>query len=104
MSIRIAPIVLRVCQGNGEYTPQEVVDYILNEGDDSFIGNGILSLREEAHKTLGEIIEKYNISVDQKLQRDSSEAGKSISDLLSNYSSRKIGLILKKAREDGILI
>jgi hypothetical protein len=104
MTIRISPIVSRICYRNKEYTLQEVVEYISDEGDDAFLGSEILLLRAQSTSKLREISEKHGLSMDQKLQRDSSEAGKSISDILGQYSNRQIGLILREASRRRILV
>ena len=104
MSIRIAPIVSKVCYHNGEYIPQEVADYILDNSDDAFIGSEILNLRTRSQSKLGKTIEKYGLTMDQKLQRDSSEAGKSVSDILLQHSGEKIGLIQQSARKRRLLV
>jgi len=97
MSVRIAPIVSEVCHNGREYTSQEVIDYISDEDEDAFIGPDIIGLREDSQSRLKKAIEEYSLSMDQKLQKDSSEAGETISAILYGYSNRKIGLIFKSA-------
>lgn len=104
MSIRIAPIVSRVCYDNREYTLQEVADYISDTSDDAFIGFSIFDLRAKSHQKLKEMVKKYSLKMDQTLQRDSSEAGKSISDILLQHSGEKVGLIQRSAAERHLLV
>ena|SRR3989344_6765092 len=105
MTIRIAPIVSRICYGNEEYTPQEVADYITQADGEGFgDSNQVVILREKSQLEFKEAVEKYNLSMDQKLQRDSSEAGRSLSDILSKHSSEILTLIQKGASKRRILI
>ena len=99
MTIRIPEIVSNICYDNQEYTPQEVADYLSDTGDDEFIGANIFTLRATSHQRLREVVEKYGLTMESKLQKDSSEAGKLIAEILQGHSSSKIRLIQRSASE-----
>ena len=105
MSIKVSPFVTSVCYMNGEYTPQQVADYIAQtEGENLANPVQIDLLKARSKKKLAEVVEKYGLKMDQPITRDSSQAGAEISDLVGRHSGDHIQLIKIGASERGVWV
>ncbi len=105
MSIRVSPFVTTVCYMNGEYTPQQVADYIAQTNEEDLADPCFLAtLKAKSRKKFDGLVERYGLKMDQPLTRDSSEAGRELSDLVGRHSGDHIHLIQVGASERGIWV
>jgi len=120
MSIKIPDFVREIYSMNKKYTPKQILDYIQETKEEPlgfpskpekliscFSGSRpseIQFLCINSYSKAKSIIEKYKLEESQELQRDSSSAGKELSDLIMTHSGAVIRLILREASRRGIFV
>ena len=66
---------------NKEYHPQQVLDYITNTSGEGFADpEKLTTLIQDSQNKFQSTVEKYNLKMDQTLQKETSQAGKELAE------------------------
>src|SRR3989344_3183321 len=92
--IRRDEFPVRIYYNNQEYTPQQVRTYIRNTTTGELVDTPqIQALIRESEGKFQTSVKKHNLTMEQRLQAETSPAGRELAELALSHCDAKIGLI-----------